>query len=219
MIKIECSKCAVWILLPFHGKEDMIECPHCAKTTPVRDIFVSGGPFILHRDILVKNMQKYRRLVSEAEKEMVGLQKKGASSRAHEISARSLSLFVSDLKEMLDGCRDVVRHSMNGVKVRYAIDNRKYYGNIMNLSVSGICLEAGRAASISRLWSDAKVLLKGENTGPFTLGGKIMWIGKGEQMGIRFSNVDESTMGLIKGYILEKTGKRAAGAHCKDKEA
>lgn len=219
MVKIECSKCAVWIHLPFHGREDLVECPHCAKTTPVRDIFVSGGQFILHRDILVRNMQKYRRLVSEAEKEMAGLQKKGASSRAYDISARSLSLFVSDLKEMLDGCRDVVRHSMNGVKALITIDGRRYYGNILNLSVSGICLGAGRTASIDRLWSDAKVLLKGEKTGPFTVGGKIMWIGKGGQMGIRFSNVDEPTMGLIKGYILEKTERRARDEFREDKEA
>jgi hypothetical protein len=209
MVKIECSRCAVWIHLPFHGKEDRIECPHCAETTPVRDIFVSGGPFIMHRDILVKNMQKYRRLVCGVEKDLLELQKKGASSRAHEISARSLSLFVSDLKEMLDGCRDIVRHGMNGVKALITVDGRRYYGNILNLSVSGICLEAGRTASVNRLWNGVKVLLKGEKTGPFTVEGKIMWIGKNGQMGIRFSNVDEPLRSLIKGYILEKTRKHA----------
>jgi len=218
MIKIECSKCADWIHLPFHNGEELIKCPHCAETTPVRDIFVSGGPFVLLREVLVSNMQRYRRLVSEAEKEILDLQKKCASSRAHEISARSLSLFVANLKEMLDGCRDVVRHNINGVKALYTIGSRRYYARILNLSVSGACLEAGRAASVNRLWNNTQVTLRGEKTGPFTIEGKIMWIDKGGRMGIKFSNVDEPAMKLIRGYILEKTDKRAKAAPTKKKE-
>lgn len=218
MIQIECSKCADWIRLPFHKGEEVIKCPHCAGTIPVREIFVSGGPFIMLREILVSNMQRYRRLVSEVEKEILELQKNCASSRAHDVSARSLSLFVADLKEMLDGCRDCVRHNVNGVKEIYTIGSRRYYARVLNLSVAGACLEAGRTASVNRLWSNTQVILRGEKTGPFTIEGKIMWIDKGGRMGIKFSNVDEQLTRLIQGYILEKTDKRAKAAHARKKE-
>ena len=208
MIKIECSRCADWIQLPFHKKEELIKCPRCSETTRVKDVFVSGGPYIMHRDILIANMQKYRRLVSEAEKEILALQKKGAAEKAYEISARSLKMFVTEFKEMLDGCRDIVRHNINGLRTSFTVNGRKYHGNILNLSVSGICLDAGRNASVNRLWCEANVLLKGRNTGPFTVGGKIMWLSKDGRMGIRFLNVDEQAMRLIEEFIVEKTVKK-----------
>lgn len=211
MVKIECSRCKTWVELPFYRKEDRISCPQCSQHSPVTEVFVSGGPFILHRDILVKNMHRYRIIISEAEKEMLELQKKAVSARAYEISARSIGLFISDLKEMLDGCRDVVRHNVNGVKARYTIEKKNYYGNIQNLSVSGICIEAGKTASVNRLWNEASVLLKGRKTGQFTVDGKVMWVSKNGRMGIRFSIADEKTACLIREYIIEKTANRPGG--------
>lgn len=211
MVKIECSNCNSWIQLLFNSRQSTIICPQCSALTRVNDVYVSGGPFLLYRDVLVKNMHKYRRLVSEAEKDILALQKKASASRAYEISARSLSRFVSDLKEMMDGCRDTVRYRLYGVKTQYVIDKKKYNGNILNISVSGICLEAGKGASVNRLWNDASVLFKGKKTGPFAVAGKVVWLCKDGRMGINFANVYDTAASLIREYIMEKTENRNSG--------
>ena len=117
---------------------------------PVMDVFVTGGPYIMHREILVAKMQKYRRLVLEAEKEILHLEKEGESKKGYDISARSLKMFITDFKEMLDGCRDIARHNVAGVRAGFIINGKKHYGSILNLSVSGICIEAGYGA---KSWS------------------------------------------------------------------
>jgi len=192
-----------------------MECPHCREVTGVSDIFVAAGPFVIYRELLTKNMQKYRRLVSEIECEIVELQKAGSENRAYDISARSLSHFVAHLKEMLDGCRDIVRHNISGVKAQYTIDGRRYRANVLNLSASGICLDAGKTASVNRLWSEATVQLKGDGTGAFNLRGKIIWLGKDGRMGMKFTNVDSELAKLIETFIIEKTSKKPQAPRAK----
>ncbi|MBI5587015.1 MAG: hypothetical protein HY889_01460 [Deltaproteobacteria bacterium] len=68
MFKIECASCNSWFHLPFNSEGDEVECPNCSKKTPAKDVYVAAGPYMIFREVLIKNMPKYRRLILEAEK-------------------------------------------------------------------------------------------------------------------------------------------------------
>lgn len=176
MLKIECAKCNSWFNLPFNSEGDEVECPKCREKTPAKDVYVAAGPYMIFRDVLIKNMPKYRRLILEAEKEIIELEKK-AVKKTYDISAKSVNAFISNLREMLDGCRDTVRYRPTETSVEYVIDGKTYAGEIVNISMTGLCLDARKTATVTSLWSAIEVVFK-HNTKPFSAHGKIVWMGK-----------------------------------------
>lgn len=207
MLKVECAKCNKWIHLPFHGEVRETRCPGCGAVIPVKDVYIAAGPFMIYREVLLKNMHKYKRLLAEAEKEMTELKDKGHGQKTYDVSANSVKMFITNLKELLDGCRGKVRHQlMEECPVEYSIHGQTLQGKIVNISLSGVCIDMGSGAPHARPGDRVSVSFKADDkTGHFSIEGEIAWIGKGNQIGVRFSDIPEKSQELIQEYIIEKS--------------
>jgi len=204
MLKIECASCHEWFKLPFNSEGDEVQCPQCGQKTSAKDIYVSAGPYMMFREVLIKNMPKYRRLILEAEKEIIELEKK-AAKKTYDISARSVNAFITNLREMLDGCRETVRYRPAETSVDYSIDGASYSGDIVNISMTGLCLKSHSVAPVISLWSPIRVEFK-YGKKPFAADGKVVWMGKEGLMGVKFSEKDKEVSDLLRAFILEKSG-------------
>jgi hypothetical protein len=172
---------------------------------PVKDVHVSAGPFMIYRDVLTGSLIKYKRLLAEAEIEIDGLRKKDALSGSYGVSIKSLSLFIENLKELLDGCRFDPRHPVSeAAETEYILDGRSYNGALVNISVTGACLDTKKNSERTRLWSEISVRLAGKGR-EFLIPGKIMWIGKSSLIGVKFTEVDDETREFLKSFITEKS--------------
>ncbi|HXI09741.1 MAG TPA: PilZ domain-containing protein [Thermodesulfobacteriota bacterium] len=204
MLKIECVNCHSWFQLPFNSEGENVECPKCKQKTPAKDIYVAAGPYMIFREVLIKNMPKYRRLILEAEKEMVELEKR-ALKKTYDISAKSVNAFISNLREMLDGCRDTVRYRPAETSVEYTIEGKTYEGDIVNISMTGMCLDGRKTAPVISLWSAVELQFKHGHK-PFGVNGKIVWMSKEGLMGVKFSGVGKDASELLRSFIMEKSG-------------
>lgn len=201
VLKTECPGCNLWVDLPFQAGTSEVVCTRCARPVAIKDVHVSAGPFMIYRDALTGNLLKYKRLLAEAEKEIEDLRTKDAVTGSYAVSIRSLGLFISNLKELLDGCRLEPRHPLkDAVEAEYIIDNRAYKGKVANISLTGACLDTMRLSERTRLWSDISVRLAYEK-GAVLIAGKIMWIGKSTLIGVKFTFVDEETREFLKDFI------------------
>lgn len=201
MLKMECPGCQEWIHLPFKTRAAEMVCPGCSGLIPVKDLYVAAGPFLIARDVLFKSVPRYRRLILEAEKEAAGLRN---SEKVDNISLRSMKMFINNLKELLDGCRDEARHALNDNGVEYSINRLIFQGNIVNISVSGTCID-GKNMSLDRLWQEITVHLKRAEAETCSIRGRVVWIGDGNKMGVKFLTDDEKTRDAIEDYIREKS--------------
>ncbi|TAN63335.1 PilZ domain-containing protein [bacterium] len=207
MLKIECSNCNEWVHLPFHADITETTCPGCSAVIPVKDVYVSAGPYIILRDVLLKHMYKYRKLLMEAEKDMEDIKRKGENVKGIDVTVNSMNVFVSHLKEMLAGCRNSLRHQVSErIDVQLSINRQTVNGKIVNISISGMCVDAGKVYSSTTLGNELEIRLgDGEHKlTSFAVIGKVVWAGKDNFMGIKFSNVDQKTQELIKDYIAPR---------------
>ena len=205
MLKTECPKCKGWIVLPFQTGTEEIICSECSEPIPVKDVHVSAGPFMIYREALTGNLTKYKKLLAEAEVEVNDLRKKDALNGNYGISIKSLSLFITNLKELLDGCRFDPRHPLKQVtEAEYIIDGRASRGPLVNISVTGACIDAKNSSVRTSLRSDISVRVSGKGK-EFLIPGKIMWVGNSGLIGVKFTSVDEETRAFLKTLIIEES--------------
>jgi hypothetical protein len=160
---------------------------------------------MIYRDVLTGSLIKYKRLLAEAEIEISELRKKDALTGSYGVSIKSLGIFINNLKELLDGCRFDPRHPLTqGTETEYMLDGRAYKGDLVNISVTGICLDTKRNSERTRLWSEIAVRLSDKGK-EFLIPGKIMWIGKTSLIGVKFTSVDDETQEFLKDFIIEKS--------------
>ena len=205
MLKTECPKCKCWTVLPFQTGTSEIQCSQCSQPMPVKDVHVSAGPFMIYREALTGNFTKYKKLLAEAEVEVNDLKKKDALNGNYGISIKSLSLFITNLKELLDGCRFDPRHPLKQVtEAEYIIDGRASRGPLVNISVTGACIDAKNSSVRTSLRSDISVRVSGKGK-EFLIPGKIMWVGNSGLIGVKFTSVDEETRAFLKTLIIEES--------------
>lgn len=205
MLKTECPKCKGWIVLPFQTGTEVITCSECSEPIPVKDVHVSAGPFMIYREALTGNLTKYKKLLAEAEVEVNDLKKKNALNGNYGISIKSLSLFITNLKELLDGCRFDPRHPLKQTtETEYIIDGRSSKGRLVNISVTGACIDAKDSSVRTNLRSDISVKLVDEGK-DFLIPGRIMWVGNSGLIGVKFTSVDEETREFLKSLIIEES--------------
>ncbi len=203
MLKIECPGCSEWVSLPFDIALKETPCPKCAVAIPIRDVYVSAGPYTIHRDVLIKNMHRYKKLLAEAEKDLGDVGGKGTGKGA-EVTAKSVNMFISHLKEMLSGCRETTRHPLSGdMKAEFRINNRVFQGRVVNISVSGLCLDASDSPALGLTDELEMTLSCGADNG-ITVSGRVAWSGRGV-LGIRFTNVSAKAREAIEACIREKS--------------
>jgi len=191
MLRHQCPVCKEWIHSPFLIDYKQMQCPSCQADVELSDLYISAGPFSIHRDVLRKNMFKYTRLLTEAEKELSELKDAVGELKADPISTKSIALFIQNLKEMLSGCRDSTRFSAEGLNVRFiGRDGGAVDGRLINISTTGICVDIGSDASRCAKGDEVAVELDGAGKG--RLPGMVIWKGKGP-VGVRFNEMDEET--------------------------
>lgn len=205
MLKTECPKCKGWVSLPFQTGAAEVVCKACSESIPIKDVHVSAGPFMIYRDVLTGSLIKYKRLLAEAEIEIEGLRKKEALTGTYGVSIKSLGGFINNLKELLDGCRFDPRHPLaESGETEYTLDGRACKGALVNISVTGVCLDTRKNPERPRLWSEISVRLSDKDR-EFLIPGKIMWIGKTSLIGVKFIPVDDETREFLKTFIIEKS--------------
>lgn len=205
VLKTECPRCKGWVTLPFQTGAAEVVCKACSESIPVKDVHVSAGPFMIYRDVLTGSLIKYKRLLAEAEIEIAELRKKDTLTGSYGVSIKSLGLFINNLKELLDGCRFDPRHPLTqDTETEYLLDGRAYKGALVNISVTGVCLDTKKNSERTRLWSEIAVRLS-DNGKEFLIPGKIMWIGKTSLIGVKFTSVDDETQEFLKAFIIEKS--------------
>ncbi|MFQ5735497.1 MAG: PilZ domain-containing protein [Thermodesulfobacteriota bacterium] len=188
MLRIECPNCKEWIHSPFLVDYKVMQCPTCEAEVPVGELYISAGPFSIHRDVLRKNMFKYKRLLMEAEKELNEVKGAVGNLKADPISTKSIGLFIDNLKEMLSGCRESTRFNPDGLSIRFVGKGGSVEARLVNISTTGICVDIGEHAAEYKKAEEVAVELQGAGRG--RLPGRVVWAGAGP-IGIRFHDMDE----------------------------
>lgn len=172
---------------------------------PVKDVHVSAGPFMMYREAITGNLTKYRKLLGEAEAELAGLREKDALTGAYGISIKSLGLFITSLKELLDGCRNDPRHPLNHpIEVEFLINGRASKGSLVNLSVTGACIDANSAPAKTEIKGDISVRLS-DKSKEFLIPGRVMWTNDAGLIGVMFTSADQETCEFLKSLIIKKS--------------
>lgn len=205
VLKTECPKCKGWVSLPFQTGTETVVCSNCSEPAPIKDVHVSAGPFMMYREAITGNLTKYMKLLAEAEVELAGLREKDALTGAYGISIKSLGLFITSLKELLDGCRNDPRHPLNhALEVEFLINGRASRGSLVNLSVTGACIDAKDAPAKAALKSEISVKLSGKDR-EFLIPGKVMWTDDAGLIGVMFTSDDAEAREFLKSLIIEKS--------------
>ncbi len=188
MLKIECPECKQWIHSHFLADYKEMQCPSCSAKVQVSDLYISAGPFSIHRDVLRKHMFKYKRLLMEAEKELDDLKAAANTFKADPISTKSIGLFINNLKEMLSGCRESTRFAPEGLEIRFVAGQKTIDARLVNISTTGVCVDIGKQAADFKKGDEVSVELGGVGSG--RLPGIVIWAGNG-QAGVRFGELSE----------------------------
>ena len=206
MLKFECPECKEWVHSPLLAQIKETQCPNCTKNVPVQDICISAGPYSIHRDVLLKNFFKYKQLLSEVEKELGEIEQyalgKGSSFNT---SSKTVLEFLDSLKELLDGCRDNMRAKPGNTSIECLIGEASHSVKLVNISSTGLCIQLEDNGVFPEKGSKIKLAFSegGGSDETFTVNGKVMWLNKKAQMGIKFRDLDDRTTGLLQEYILE----------------
>lgn len=204
MLKTECPCCKNWVCLPPGAASGEFACEVCSGPVPVKGVHVASGRFMMCRDLLADNLVKYRRLLGEAEKEAADLRKKDAGGGDLSVSIRSLELFIGSLRELLGGCRTDQRHTLaEPAAVEYLLDGSVRRGSLVNISIGGACLETDERTGVERLFGPLALRLECA-PGALSVPGRIMWIGRENLIGVKFSSVEEKETELLRAFIAEK---------------
>lgn len=206
MLKIECPACNEWLHSEFLIELDETKCPSCGEVIPVKDVYVSAGPYSIHRDILLGHLFKYKRLLKEAYKELEELNKKGEGLKSYGISAKTVELFVNNLREMLEGCRNGFRVDAEGTGAEFSAGGDAKGASLVNISISGACLKAEDPGSAPGKGADIKVRLP-EEDGALEVEGYVVWTAGDGVFGTRFASLDAEKKELLLEYLKKKSGK------------
>jgi len=206
MLKTECTNCKCSVTSPLLAESKEMECPNCGAIFPVTDVFISAGPYSIYREVLLKNMHKYVRLLREAKIEVSDMEEKGKSSLPYRESAKTVDIFINRLKELLDGCRERFRVSGGQTSVEYSIEGGPCTGTLINISATGICLametnydKVAPGKIIDLKVSDARL------SEPLNLKGEVVWNTEKGLAGLRFIGLEEHIREPLCKFIAAKS--------------
>ena len=199
---MKCLVCKEWIHSPLLLGKKEVFCPHCGKPVPVHDIYISAGPYSIFRDVLQENLLRYRRLLTEAEKEIEKLSARTKTSMPDDISRKSMRKFINHLKELLDGCRDHLRAPTGNAVVECTFGGVCYEGTLVNISISGVCVDLGKSVELPKKGINGTLrFMDGKNRDYLVLRGPVAWSNAVGHVGVRFPEIDEKSRELLEEYI------------------
>ncbi len=204
MLKTECPNCNKWLHSPMLAEVQTLQCPTCGASVDVNDVYVSAGAYSIHRDVLLKNLFKYQRLLSEARRELTGLlSREGGAAGVDQISINTLKRFMGDLQEMLEGCRNGFRVQAPDKTLKLSIAGAEAEARLVNISSSGVCIDVGSLPAGAYKGVPVGVDFS-DNHFSFSVKGEVVWASDSGQIGIRFIGCDAGTKENLRNYIQEK---------------
>lgn len=205
MLRAECPSCKQWVNSPYLSDMEETKCPTCETVFKVKEVFVSAGPYSIYRDVLQKSVFKYKRLLAEAKKEVEELERAGKDKLGYKDTIDSMKLFMENLQEMLSGARNGFRVAPKSEAVICEYGGRSIEGRIVNISSSGACVNMAAYNPDFRKGDIVPLRFIADAPAPaFSLTGEVMWTSAAEGVGVRFTNLNETTKKLIIDYIQEK---------------
>ncbi len=206
MLKTKCSDCNNWVYSPLLTEIEKTDCPDCGSTFSVNDLYVSTGPFSIYRNALLKNLQKYTQLLRGAREELEGFKSRATGDASDNESITTLESFVSGLEELLSGCRSRLRVPVNNTVVKYSTVTIPRQGTLVNISTTGVCIEAGEEVNQLEHGSFVILIIDDMNTSDtIYLHGEVVWTSKNDRMGIRFINSEPDIEERIRMFITEES--------------
>ena len=206
MLKIDCPSCGTTASSPFLVEKREVECEGCGATYPVRDVYIAVGHYIFYRDVILGKTNRYARLLREIQKEVEEIEVEAGESKPHRDTARTLQIFISMLKELLDGCRARPRVPGGDTAVECLIDGKVLPARLVNISSTGLCLSQedntvrfGRGRMINVTISDRRL------GGPLGLKAWVVWTTEKGVTGMKFIGLDETTQTILRDLVAAKS--------------
>ena len=179
---------------------DQVTCEHCQVQVPVENVMVFAEGFTFHRNDLIKRLFRYKGLLDEISKERQMLEQNPQASAE---SKKSLDRFSQALAEVMAGARNNLRIDFSkALPVRYRASSRAESGKLVNISMSGACIEIDQKAACPR----KKAALTIEFSLPgldysFSLSGRVSWAKKGRSFGLEFNDIEQAALDNLWDYI------------------
>jgi len=206
MLKIECPTCKTWLHSPFIVEMEEMKCSNCETLIATKDVYISAGPYMINRDVLLKHAFKYKRLLSEAAKEFDEIETEGKGKKPYKVSADTVKVFIDHLRELLEGCRNGFRVSADKKTVRYTVRDKDFEGGLINISMSGICIHGDKGGVIPEKGERVTVHLT-DGSYNFEISSEVVWAESSGMMGLRFLKAEHDMKKHLVNYILEKSAK------------
>ncbi len=206
MLKTDCPSCGVSIASPFLAEKTEAECKGCGGTFQVKDIYIAVGPYVFYRDVILEKTDRYARLLREIKRDVEEIEAEAESSRPHRDTARTLHIFISMLKELLDGCRARPRVAGGSTKVECLLGGKALPARLLNISSTGLCLsqedylerfDKGRMIGV-RI-SDQRLAR------PLDLKAWVVWTTEKGHTGMKFMALDEATQVILRELVAAKS--------------
>jgi len=188
MLKMKCPKCDEMIVSPLLSDIENIPCEHCKELVPVANVMVFAEGFTFHRNDLIKRMFRYKTLLMEIRKEREMLEKNPDASAE---GKRSLDRFAQALAEVMAGARNNLRIDFSTpVSVKFRAGQQSGEGKLINLSMSGACIEIKRQLLSPKKKMPIQIgfTLPGTEH-QFALKGFVSWVKKGTSVGVEFAEL------------------------------
>jgi len=205
MLRTECPSCKEWVSSPFLNEMENTKCPTCETEFQIKEVFVSAGAYSIYRDVLLKSIFKYKRLIAEAQKEVEDLERAGKDKLGYKDTIDSIKLFINNLQEMLNGARSGFRVAPKSGAVLCELGARMIEGRLVNISSTGACVNM---SAYNNDFNKGEVialqLVVGEPSPGISMKGEVMWTSPKNGIGVRFINLNAEAKALIVDYIQEK---------------
>ncbi|MBE9527757.1 MAG: PilZ domain-containing protein [Proteobacteria bacterium] len=200
MLKVECPKCKQWLHSNLLLEKKETTCPTCNVKVDVDELYISAGPYSISRDVLRKHFFKYKRLLTEAFKELEELKSESADSKAYKVTEDNVATFISNLKEMLEGCREGYRVFPENQPVEVTIGDKRYESQLGNVSITGICIKLEEGVPVPVKGDKVGVDIK-SNGFDIALDGTVVWVRDTNVLGLRFEDFDKVIEAALVGFI------------------
>jgi len=200
MLKMKCPNCEEMIVSALLADMNEVSCKHCQSLVPVDNVMVFAEGFTFHRNDLLKRLFRYKGLLDEIGKERALLEK---NPQASDESKKSLDRFAQALAEVMAGARKNLRIDFaDSVPARYRANSRAESGRLVNISMSGACVEVVPKAACPRKATALTIefSLPGIDF-EFSLSGNVSWAKKGQTFGVEFNELQPQAFDRLWDYI------------------
>ncbi|MFQ5480382.1 MAG: PilZ domain-containing protein [Thermodesulfobacteriota bacterium] len=206
MLKVDCPKCTSSMTSPALIEAEEMRCSVCGEDFPVKDIYIVAWPYTIYREVALKNVDKYMRLLRETKADVAVMEKLGKDSMPYRESAKSLNQFIEMLTELLDGCSGNLRVPGGATTVEFYAENTPIIGSVKNISSTGICITLPKKFPQLGPGRIIKLSLKDRALSePLSLKAWVVWSTLKGITGLKFVGIDNAARIALGEFIKIKS--------------